>query len=73
MSLTKKLILAFLLVTVVPLGVVIYVSHRTFLEYAERQVGNRLEDSVSSRRAGASTSSCSLVFAARPARSMFAG
>jgi hypothetical protein len=46
MSLTKKLILAFLLVTVVPLGVVIWVSHWTFLKYAERQVGTRLEDSV---------------------------
>ncbi|MDT7813048.1 MAG: hypothetical protein QOJ42_2964, partial [Acidobacteriaceae bacterium] len=46
MSLTKKLILAFLLVTVVPLGVVIWVSHRTFVGYAERQVGTRLEDSV---------------------------
>jgi PAS domain S-box-containing protein len=45
-SLTKKLILAFLLVTVVPLGVVIWVSHRTFVGYAERQVGTRLEDSV---------------------------
>ena len=46
MSLTKKLILAFLMVTVVPLGVVIWVSHRTFVGYAERQVGTRLEDSV---------------------------
>jgi signal transduction histidine kinase/PleD family two-component response regulator len=46
MSLTKKLILAFLLVTVVPLGVVIWASHRTFVEYAERQVGTRLEDSA---------------------------
>ena len=46
MSLTKKLILAFLLVTVVPLGVVIWVSNRTFVGYAERQVGTRLEDSV---------------------------
>src|ERR1700719_2877177 len=46
MSLTKKIVLAFLLVTVLPLGVIIWVSHRTFVEQAERQVGTRLEDSV---------------------------
>ena len=46
MSLTKKLILAFLLVTVVPLGVIIWVSHRTLVEQAQQQIGTRLEDSV---------------------------
>ncbi|HEY0791329.1 MAG TPA: response regulator [Chthoniobacterales bacterium] len=46
MSLTKKLVLAFLLVTLVPLGVIIVVLHRTFVEQAEREVGTRLEESV---------------------------
>lgn len=46
MSLTRKLVLAFLLVTVVPLGVIICVSHQTFVEYAQQQVGTRLEDDV---------------------------
>jgi hypothetical protein len=42
MSLTKKLILAFLLVTVVPLSVIIWVSHRTLVEQAQQQIGKRL-------------------------------
>jgi PAS domain S-box-containing protein len=46
MSLTKKLVLAFLLVTMVPLGAIIGVLHYTFVEHAESQVGARLEDSV---------------------------
>jgi PAS domain S-box-containing protein len=46
MSLTKKLVLAFLLVTTVPLGAIIGVLHYTFVEHAEGQVGARLEDSV---------------------------
>jgi PAS domain S-box-containing protein len=46
MSLTRKLVLAFLLVTLVPLGVIIWVSHRTFVEQAQQQIGTRLEDSV---------------------------
>src|SRR5271165_3468327 len=46
MSLTTKLVLAFLLVTLVPLGVIIWVAHRTFVEQAERQVGGQLENSV---------------------------
>ncbi|HEY0791573.1 MAG TPA: hypothetical protein VGD78_10960 [Chthoniobacterales bacterium] len=46
MSLTRKLVLAFLLVNVVPLGVTIWVSHQTFAEHAEQQVGTRLEDGV---------------------------
>jgi hypothetical protein len=45
-SLTKKLVLAFLLVTMVPLGAVIGVLHYTFVKHAEGQVGTRLEDSV---------------------------
>ena len=46
MPLTQKLVLAFLLVTVVPLGVIIWVSHHTVVEQAERQIGTQLEDSV---------------------------
>jgi hypothetical protein len=46
MSLTLKLVLAFLLVTVVPPGVTIWVSHQTVVEQAERQIGTQLEDSV---------------------------
>src|ERR1700693_2627217 len=49
MSLTKKLVLAFLLVTMVPLGAIIGVLHYTFVEHAEGQVGARLEDSVIER------------------------
>ena len=45
-SLTTKLVLAFLLVTLVPLSVIIWVAHRTFVEQAERQVGGQLENSV---------------------------
>src|SRR5271165_1849978 len=45
-SLTTKLVLAFLLVTLVPLGVIIWISHRTFVEQAQQQIGPRLEDSV---------------------------
>src|ERR1700730_11771290 len=46
MSLTTKLVLAFLLVALVPLSVIIWVAHRTFVEHAERQVGGQLENSV---------------------------
>src|ERR1700722_607126 len=46
MSLTNKLVLAFLLVTLVPLGVIIWVSQRTLVEQAQQQIGARLEDSV---------------------------
>ena len=46
LTISKKLILAFLLVTLVPLGVIIWVSHRTFVEQAEQQIGARLEDNV---------------------------
>src|ERR1700737_4624065 len=49
MSLTKKLVLSFLLVTMVPLGAIIGVLHYTFVEHAEGQVGARLEDSVIQR------------------------
>jgi PAS domain S-box-containing protein len=45
-SLTKKLVLAFLLVTVVPLGAIIAILDYTFVKHAEKQVGTRLEDSV---------------------------
>ena len=45
-SLTKKLVLAFLLVTMVPLGTLIWVLHDTFVKHAEEQVGTRLEDNV---------------------------
>ena len=46
MSLTKKLVLAFLLVTLIPLGVIIWVSHQTFVDQAQEQIGTRLEDSA---------------------------
>jgi signal transduction histidine kinase/CheY-like chemotaxis protein/HPt (histidine-containing phosphotransfer) domain-containing protein len=46
MSLTKKIVLAFLLVTLIPLGVIIWVSHQTFVDQAQQQIGARLEDSV---------------------------
>jgi signal transduction histidine kinase/CheY-like chemotaxis protein/HPt (histidine-containing phosphotransfer) domain-containing protein/HAMP domain-containing protein len=46
MSLTKKIVLAFLLVTFIPLGVIIWVSHQTFVDQAQQQIGTRLEDSV---------------------------
>jgi PAS domain S-box-containing protein len=49
MSLTKKLVLAFLMVTMVPLGAIIGVLYYTFVERAEGQVGTRLEDSVIQR------------------------
>jgi signal transduction histidine kinase len=45
-SLIKKLVLAFLLVTMVPLGTIIVVLHHTFVRDAEKQVGTRLEDGV---------------------------
>src|ERR1700732_124043 len=46
MSLTNKLVRAFLLVTIVPLSAIIGVLHYTFLRHAEEQVGTRLEESV---------------------------
>jgi signal transduction histidine kinase/DNA-binding response OmpR family regulator len=46
MSLTKKIVLAFLLVTLIPLGVIIWVSHQTFVDQAQQQIGTRLEDGV---------------------------
>ena len=46
MSLTRKLVLAFLLVTMVPLGTIIGLLHYSFVNHAEEQVGTRLEDSV---------------------------
>jgi PAS domain S-box-containing protein len=49
MALIKKLVLAFLLVSMVPLGAIIGVLHYTFVEHAEGQVGARLEDSVIQR------------------------
>jgi PAS domain S-box-containing protein len=46
MSLTKKLVLGFLLVTLIPLDVIIWVSHRTFVQQAQQQIGTRLEESA---------------------------
>jgi hypothetical protein len=46
MSLTKKLVLTFLLVTLIPIGVINWVSRETLVEQAQRQMGTRLEDSV---------------------------
>jgi PAS domain S-box-containing protein len=46
MSLTKKLVLVFLLVTLLPIGVIIWVSRQTLVEQAQQQVGTQLKDSV---------------------------
>jgi hypothetical protein len=45
-SLTRKLVLAFLLVSTVPLGAVIGVLYFTSVKHAKEQVDTRLEDSV---------------------------
>jgi two-component system sensor histidine kinase/response regulator len=46
MSLTKKLVLSFLFVTLIPIGVIIWVARQTLVEQAQQQIGTRLEDSV---------------------------
>jgi PAS domain S-box-containing protein len=46
MSLTKKSVLTFLLMTLIPMGVIIWVSRQTLVEQAQQQIGTRLEDSV---------------------------
>jgi PAS domain S-box-containing protein len=46
MSLTKKLVLTFLLVTLIPIGVIIWVARQTLIEQAQQQIGTRLQDSV---------------------------
>jgi two-component system sensor histidine kinase/response regulator len=46
MSLTKKLVLTFLLVTLIPIAVIIWVSRQTLVEQAQQQIGTRLQDSV---------------------------
>src|SRR5271166_4531574 len=46
MSLTKKFVLTFLLVTLIPIGVIILVSRQTLVEQAQQQIGTRLKDSV---------------------------
>ena len=46
MSLTKKLVLTLLLVTLIPIGVIIWVSRQTLVAQAQQQIGTRLEDSV---------------------------
>jgi PAS domain S-box-containing protein len=46
MSLTKKLVLTFLAVTLIPVGVIILVSRQTLVEEAQEQIGTRLRDSV---------------------------
>ena len=46
MSLTKKSVLTFLLMTLIPIGVVIWVSRLTLVEQAQQQIGTRLQDSV---------------------------
>ncbi|HSZ76324.1 MAG TPA: response regulator [Chthoniobacterales bacterium] len=46
MSLTKKLVLTFLLVTLIPIGVIIWVSRQTLVEQAQQQIGIQLKDSV---------------------------
>jgi hypothetical protein len=46
MSLTKKFVVIFLLVTLVRLGVIIWASHATLVGQAQEQIGARLEDGV---------------------------
>jgi PAS domain S-box-containing protein len=46
MSLTKKLVLSFLLMTLIPIGVIIWVSRQTLVEQAQQQIGTSLKDSV---------------------------
>jgi PAS domain S-box-containing protein len=46
MSLTRKFVLIFLLVILIPIGVIILVSRQTLVEYAQEQIGTRLKDSV---------------------------
>jgi PAS domain S-box-containing protein len=46
MSLTKKLVLTFLLMTLIPLAVIIWVSRQTLVAQAQDQIGTRLKDSV---------------------------
>jgi PAS domain S-box-containing protein len=46
MSLTKKFVLTFLFVTLIPIGVIVLVSRQTLIEQAEQQIGTRLEDSA---------------------------
>jgi PAS domain S-box-containing protein len=46
MSLTKKFVFTFLLVTLIPIGVIVFVSRQTLIEQAEQQIGIRLEDSA---------------------------
>jgi PAS domain S-box-containing protein len=46
MSLTKKIVLAFLLVTLIPVGLIIWISYRTFVDQAQLQIGTRLQDSA---------------------------
>ena len=46
MSLTKKLVLTFLLGTLIPIAVIIWVARQTLVEQAQQQIGRRLEDSV---------------------------
>jgi hypothetical protein len=46
MSLTKKFVLTFLFVTLIPLGVIVSVSRQTLIEQAEQQIGTPLEDSA---------------------------
>jgi PAS domain S-box-containing protein len=46
MSLTKKLVLTLLVMTLIPIGVIIWVSSQTLVEQAQEQIGTRLKDSV---------------------------
>src|ERR1700733_4283581 len=46
MSLTKKLVLTFLLVTLIPIGVIIWVSRQSLVQQAQQQIGTQLKESV---------------------------
>ena len=52
MPLTNKFILTLLLVTLIPIGVIIWVSRQAAVEQAQEQISSRLEDSVEQVRKG---------------------
>ena len=52
MSLTNKFILTFLLVTLIPIGIIILVARQNIAEHSQQEVGIRLEDSVVQVRKG---------------------
>ena len=52
MPLTIKFILTFFLVTLIPIGVIIWVSRQAAVKQAQEQISSRLGDSVEQVRKG---------------------